>query len=66
MREHEHPTIGTIRTIRSPIALDGLHHTAAPPPPLLGQHTAEILAEAGYARAEIDELLVGPCRDANA
>jgi crotonobetainyl-CoA:carnitine CoA-transferase CaiB-like acyl-CoA transferase len=60
--EHEHPLLGTVRTVRSPLLLDGSRPTAAAAPPLLGQHTAEVLAEAGYAESEITALQQGPCR----
>ena len=56
--EVEHPRAGPVRTLGSPIKLtdpeggsDKL--TAAP---LMGQHTREVLVEAGYAPDEIDEL----------
>ena len=45
--EHAHPRLGTVRTVRSPIGLDGAYPTAAAAPPLLGQHTGR---GAGRAR----------------
>jgi crotonobetainyl-CoA:carnitine CoA-transferase CaiB-like acyl-CoA transferase len=60
--EHDHPRLGTVRTVRSPIGLDGAYPTAAAAPPLLGQHTDEVLEEAGYDAAARAVLLRGPCR----
>ena len=57
-RFEEHPSEGRIRTMREPSTWS---HTAPPShgrfAPRLGQHTREILAEAGYAPGEIDALL---------
>jgi crotonobetainyl-CoA:carnitine CoA-transferase CaiB-like acyl-CoA transferase len=39
-----------------PFSLDGARPAFASPPPLLGQHSAEVLVEAGYSDAEVDAL----------
>jgi crotonobetainyl-CoA:carnitine CoA-transferase CaiB-like acyl-CoA transferase len=62
---HEHATLGPIRTVRSPIGLDGTRATADAPPPLLGEHAAAILAEAGYSAREVEHLLTSVCRTGN-
>jgi formyl-CoA transferase/CoA:oxalate CoA-transferase len=43
--EMEHPTIGTMKALGHPIKLSRTPARAVLPPPLLGQHTAEILEE---------------------
>jgi formyl-CoA transferase len=60
--EHAHPRLGTVRTVRSPIGLDGDYPTAVAAPPLLGQHTGEVLAELGYDDDARSALLRGACR----
>ena len=57
----EHPTAGTLRLIDSPMQLDGARLRAYRPPPRLGEHTSEVLAEAGYSAGEIDDLVAGAC-----
>jgi crotonobetainyl-CoA:carnitine CoA-transferase CaiB-like acyl-CoA transferase len=46
----EHPAIGSLPLVPSPLGL------ASAPPPLLGQHTREVLGEAGYAQNEVAAL----------
>jgi crotonobetainyl-CoA:carnitine CoA-transferase CaiB-like acyl-CoA transferase len=48
--------------VRSPIGLDGTRTTADAAPPLLGEHAAEILAEAGYSAPEVERMLASICR----
>jgi crotonobetainyl-CoA:carnitine CoA-transferase CaiB-like acyl-CoA transferase len=54
--ELEHPTLGRGRYVGSPIHLDGAGRGSLRPPPLLGQHTAEVLAELGLSPPEIESL----------
>lgn len=42
--ELEHPTAGTVRNFDSPVRFDDVNEAADTAPPLLGQHTAEVLA----------------------
>ncbi|MGI9186623.1 MAG: CaiB/BaiF CoA transferase family protein [Gaiellales bacterium] len=61
LQSHTHPTAGEIHTIRSPIAFAGDHLTSPRHPPLLGEHTRELLREAGFSDAEADDAIAGPC-----
>jgi CoA:oxalate CoA-transferase len=48
---------GTLRAVDSPLFLSEAASTAAGPAPLAGEHTSELLREAGYDDAAIDALL---------
>ena len=45
--DREHPVIGSLRLVGSPIQFDGENHTTSLPPPLKGEHTEEVLREPG-------------------
>ncbi len=57
----EHPTAGPLRLVRSPVGIDGERPSARRHPPRLGEHTAEVLTEAGYSPEEVADLLAGAC-----
>ena len=52
----EHPAAGTITMLGTPLKLSDQPASIRRPPPLHGQHTDEILAEAGYPAERIAEL----------
>ncbi|NUZ07452.1 CaiB/BaiF CoA transferase family protein [Piscinibacter koreensis] len=53
----EHPTEGTLVTLRPPSRWSHTPPEVRRAPPRLGEHSSELLAEAGYSGAEIAELV---------
>ncbi|CAE7911754.1 Sugct, partial [Symbiodinium necroappetens] len=53
----EHPTAGAMKTLGLPIKFSETPGGVARPAPLYGQHSREVLREAGYAEAEIEALV---------
>jgi len=54
--EVEHPTLGHLKTLGSPIKLSATPPDVGRRAPLLGEHTDEVLAEAGFGENEIAAL----------
>lgn len=57
LRHAVHPVVGEIIETAVPSEWSGTPPAPATPVPLLGQHTLEVLGEAGFSAAEIDALL---------
>jgi len=51
--EFDHPTIGSMLQVGFPFKLDRTPAKLRYPPPLHGQHTAEVLAEVGLTPADL-------------
>ncbi|MCY4028332.1 MAG: CoA transferase [Acidobacteria bacterium] len=52
----QHPVAGAIRQLGVPVKLGETPGAVRTPPPVLGQHTRDVLAELGFADSEIGRL----------
>jgi crotonobetainyl-CoA:carnitine CoA-transferase CaiB-like acyl-CoA transferase len=56
VHEYDHPEVGRLRLMGQPLLFTDTPTRDPGPPPTLGQHTDQILAEAGYDTAAIAKL----------
>jgi len=56
VHEYDHPDVGRLRLMGQPLVFADTPTRDPGPPPTLGQHTDEVLKEAGYDAATINEL----------
>jgi alpha-methylacyl-CoA racemase len=69
--EVEQPQLGKVRQLGNPVKMSRTPADATRPAPAFGEHTDEVLAEAGYSEAEITAMkesgaAAGPSADAQA
>ncbi len=67
--EMEQPELGTIRQLGAPVKMSRTPADPTRPAPAFGEHTDEVLAEAGYSAEEIAAMkesgaAAGPSADA--
>lgn len=56
IEEVEHPTAGKLKFVGGPVHFDNLAKDKAAPPPLVGEHSRQILRELGQDDAAIEDL----------
>jgi crotonobetainyl-CoA:carnitine CoA-transferase CaiB-like acyl-CoA transferase len=59
----EHPSLGTVRSIANPVKLSDTPVSYRLPPPLLGEHTAQILQSLGYSSEDAARVARGAAGD---
>jgi crotonobetainyl-CoA:carnitine CoA-transferase CaiB-like acyl-CoA transferase len=54
--EYEHQIAGRLKSVGHPVLIDGAARQAGLPPPMLGQHTDDVLGEIGLSSEAISDL----------
>jgi crotonobetainyl-CoA:carnitine CoA-transferase CaiB-like acyl-CoA transferase len=54
--DYQHPQLGAMSGVAQPLRFDGERMPLRRPPPMHGEHTAQVLQEAGFTEAEIAAL----------
>ena len=57
VQTYQHPVYGELRTVSQPLKFGGKRNQVTRAAPLLGEHTREIMLEAGYTAEEFDAFL---------
>lgn len=55
--EVQHPTVGTLRQVRTPVQADPPWPLVDTPPPCLGEHTRAVLQQLGFPNRDIDRMV---------
>ena len=56
IQEYEHPAYGPLKSVAQPLKFHGERLEFGTAPPMFGEHTREVLREAGYADKTLDRL----------
>ena len=56
VRRYEHPAAGAVSLVMSPFRFGGRGANSERPPPMLGEHTDQVLAEFGVSATEAADL----------
>jgi crotonobetainyl-CoA:carnitine CoA-transferase CaiB-like acyl-CoA transferase len=57
VEELEHPLAGHIKVVGTPLKLSSTPARIRTPPPILGEHTTDILQSLGYTASEIADFI---------